>query len=333
MYVFFFGLSFKLKKKQSTSTQIALMTSAETDVAVFQNIANPAKVASSPRPSLVNQEDDGMSEFAESEFSNMFDNAVKNAPDKDYPEDASTMFSDANTPPAAPPSFAHASQIPEEPPPSAQPASQEPFDYNPSQGKMDQAFDGEDLEMEKQAVLMEIDDLRRQGLGISKNFTMDDSLESMQFEVRRHLAHLDEVRMVGMLTEMFKLALTGLEMGSKKFKLLDLDGYSAEVTSDMSRFTPSLTRLYRKYYRKAVWSPEAELGFALCSSVAMFHFRRSFYSGDRSSASQSNPGAGMPNPFNFGGPPPRDQGRQSNTTDSSPHSSDGNAEAPPPSFF
>ena len=96
---------------------------------------------------------------------------------------------------------------------------------------MDQAVADEDLLMEKQAILMELDHLKSQGVSITREFSMSDSLESMQFEVRRHLNHMDETRMVGMMTDAMKMGFTMLELASKRYGVLDLDGFSAEVTS------------------------------------------------------------------------------------------------------
>jgi len=299
----FFAVTKGAKKKHfNIWAQTQMAHSAETEVALFQNIANPEKTSTSPRPAdgaLEEQPDDDFEDG--SQFSSMFDEAVN---DSQFPGQNYNAM-----PPAATESTVMDDQIPEAAPsPPAFGGASQAFDYTPEPPAFGQVGPDEDVEMEKQAVLMELDHLKSQGITLSKAFSMVDTLESMQFEVRRHLSHLDETRMVGILNDMFKMALTGLEMGSKKFNFLDMDGYSAEVTSDMSRFTPALTRLYRKYYRKSVWSPEAEIGFALCSSVAMFHFRKKFYSGAPPQA-----GGGGASPFNFanmagmaagmGGPP------------------------------
>lgn len=301
--------------------------STPTEVAMFQNIANPGKIATSPRSSMADGaggESFDLNEDAQSEFSNMFAEARSHLPDSP-PHDGASTFSMGD---AAPLPRTTDSQ----PAPPSGSVPQQPFDYEPERPDLGRAaHDDEDVALEKQAVLLEIDDLRSQGMNITKQFSMDDSLESMQFEVRRHLAHVDEVRMVAMLTDMFKMGLTGFEMGSKKFNFLDLDGYSAEVASDMSRFTPAITRLYRKYYRRSVWSPEAELGFALCSSMAMFHFRKKFYDGTGSSGGGGGGGGGaMPNPFGFAAgaaPQPNPPPTEAAWSDA------GSDEQPPPSFL
>lgn len=302
------------------------LRSDETDVAVFQNMANPGKTAEVPRSVVEDVEQESFpAECQENELS-AFEAAFNAAIDvkSDLGSDAFD-FGAANSEqmPNSPPPLPRAHPPEDSAVPDNLPDDDgEPdlFTYEPEKPKMDFRVADEDLLMEKQAILIEIDHLRSQGVSITREFSMKDTLESMQFEVRRHLSHMDETRMVGMLTDMMKMGFTGLEMASKRYGVLDLDGYSAEITSDMSRFTPSMTRMYRKYYRKTVWSPEAELGFAIVSSIAMFHFRKKFYGNMGGSDSSGLPSAGG-NPFGFAMP-----GMQSGGPSSF------SEETPPPQF-
>jgi hypothetical protein len=308
------------------------MTSAESEAAMFLNMANPAKVSSSPRSvasglTAVSETPSIMTESEMTYPASGFAQAVERSMNGNQHTQAESQFEPKPNPKEQPQASAAPSHHPIE-----QPAAPEPdglFNYEPANPPM--AASSQEVDMEKQATLLEIDHLRAQGVTISKDFSMGDSLESMQFEVRRHLQHLDETRMVATLVDMFKMGLTGLEMASKKVNFVDLDGYSAEVTADMSRFTPAITRLYRKYYRKSVWSPEAELGFALCSSIAMFHFRKKFYSGGGgglgSMAAGMAAAAGMPQPAAARAPP-----HQSRQTPRPPFQTGHSDEEAPPGF-
>ena len=127
---------------------------------------------------------------------------------------------------------------------------------------------------------------------------MDDSLQSMQFEVRKHLMTGNETRTMNMMSDGMKLMFTGLEMANAKLgPVMDLDGWAAEITHDMSRFDPALRRLYRKYWRRTQLSAEYELLFAIMSSMVMFHFSKKIYGGGSPSAQQPN--NGMPDPSMF----------------------------------
>lgn len=129
--------------------------------------------------------------------------------------------------------------------------------------------------LEKQQVLLDMERLKLQGIQLSKHWTVDDRLDDMQFEVRRHLMHVDEQNNVSMLRDAMKLACTALEMGSVRFNMLDLDGWSNEVCGDMKRYDQPLGRLYRKYWKRGFSSsPEMELAFALVGSAGMFHFKK-----------------------------------------------------------
>lgn len=297
------------------------MTSAESEAAMFLNMANPAKVGSSPRSvasglTTVSEQPSNISEsemsYRNSDFAQAVERSIKtknHVPDQ-IPGNEPQSNANAGT-------YITSDHDEVE----NKYDSDGLFNYEPANPPM--ASSSLEVDMEKQATLLEIDHLRAQGVTISKDFNMTDTLESMQFEVRRHLQHLDETRMVATLVDMFKMGLTGLEMASKKVNFIDLDGYSTEVTADMSRFTPAITRLYRKYYRKSVWSPEAEMGFALCSSIAMFHFRKKFYSGG--GGGLGNMAAGMA--AAAGMPPAASQPRQPSHTSFRPSHSD--EEAPP----
>ena len=133
--------------------------------------------------------------------------------------------------------------------------------------------------LEKQSVLMELKRLQQHhGIKLSREYTMEDNLADMQFEIRRHLASVDEATSVKFMADGLKLMCTGLELANNKFgPFLELDGWSATVTSpeNMPRYDSALSRLYRKYWgRRSTMSPEMELGFALVSSIMMHHFQK-----------------------------------------------------------
>ena len=134
----------------------------------------------------------------------------------------------------------------------------------------------EDELMEKHAVLAELNQLQQQqGVYLSRSYSTQDSLDDLQFEVRRHLVGIDEVNMVRFMSDGMRLACTGLELANSKMgPFLELDGWATEVTSDMTRYNSALTKLYRKYWQRSAMSPEMELVMALVGSVVMHHFKQ-----------------------------------------------------------
>ena len=133
---------------------------------------------------------------------------------------------------------------------------------------------------EKQNVLMDIERLKGQGVTFSQEWTLDHSLDDMQYEVRRHMLHVEEKNNTKMLRDGMRMICTGVEMLNGRFKVLELNGWAADVCSDMSKYDPALGKLYRKYWRRSQSStPEMELATALLMSMGMHHFKRKLASG------------------------------------------------------
>ena len=134
---------------------------------------------------------------------------------------------------------------------------------------------GEALRLEKQAALLDLERLRISGVVLSRGYDMSDRLEDMRFEIQKHEAALDEKQMVSWMKSCLRVGLTGIEVGNKKFgPFLALDGWSAEITTDMEKFDMPMARLYRKYGRRSTMSPEMELAWIIFGSMGMFHFRQ-----------------------------------------------------------
>lgn len=129
--------------------------------------------------------------------------------------------------------------------------------------------------MAKQNILMDMERLKLQGITLSKTWTLVDRLDDMQFEVRRHMLHMEELNNITMMRDGLRLACAGFEMLNTKLGILDVQGWSSEATSDMDKYNTALGKLYRKYWRKSYGSsPEMEIAMGLVGSVGMYHFKR-----------------------------------------------------------
>lgn len=147
--------------------------------------------------------------------------------------------------------------------------------------------------LEKQSVLLDMERLKLQGIQFTKVWTLNDRLDDMQFELRRHLLHLDEINNMNFLRDGLRMACTGFEVLNRRWGLLELDGWSQEVCRDMSRYDNSMSRLYRKYWRRtSTTSPEMELGLALMGSIGMYHFKQ------KMSSQMFSSGPSVPRPSN-----------------------------------
>jgi len=130
--------------------------------------------------------------------------------------------------------------------------------------------------LEKQQMITDLQRLRdHHNVTLSRDWCMNDDIDDMSFELKRIMLHIDETNNVAVMRNGLQMACTGIEMLSKKFKVLDLDGWSAEVCADMSQHDRALARLYRKYWRRThSSSPEADLALSLIGSMGMFHMRK-----------------------------------------------------------
>ena len=157
------------------------------------------------------------------------------------------------------------------------------------------------------SVLLDLDRLRLRGVRLTKDYTVADTLDDMNFELQRHLANIEEESTVNMMRDVLRVLCTGAEMGNARFgPWLELDGWSAEVTSDINRFDPALSGLYRKYFRRGTSSPEMQMVTALAGSISVFHLKKKFLGG-KSSASSGGGGLDIgglaANLFTGGGAP------------------------------
>lgn len=134
----------------------------------------------------------------------------------------------------------------------------------------------EDEVLHKRTVLLDLQQLStRGGVKLTKEWTMDDRLEDMLLEMRRHSLAQDEKTNVTMMRDGMRLLITGIEMANNKLGLLDLDGWSTDVCRDLEKHDANLSRIYRKYWRRGTASsPEVSITMSLLGSMGMHHFRR-----------------------------------------------------------
>ena len=131
--------------------------------------------------------------------------------------------------------------------------------------------------LEKQTVLLDMERLKMQGVKLTREWGVDDSLDDMQFELKRLMLHVDETNNINMMRNTLQLACTGIEMLNTRMGVLDLQGWSEEVCRDMNKYDRSLGRIYRKYWRKSHSNnPEMDILLGLVGSAGTFHFRKSF---------------------------------------------------------
>ena len=129
--------------------------------------------------------------------------------------------------------------------------------------------------LEKQSLLLDLQRLKLQGIQLSKEWTINDKLEDMTLEIRRHTLHLDEMANIQTMRDGLRFVCTGIEMLNNRIGLLDLEGWSSEVCKDLGKHDANLSRIYRKYWRRTgSTSPELDITASLVASMGMYHFKQ-----------------------------------------------------------
>ena len=194
------------------------------------------------------------------------------------PEDSPPRREQVSTPPwqrpveqdPDPPPM-HAEEIVESDPPAADTGSKEEvsvprFEYTKR----------EDEELQKRSALFDLQQLRTDpNVTLTREWSMEDPLEDMLLEIRRHSIARDERTNVCMMRDGMRLMITGIEMLNNRMGILDLDGWSTEVCRDLEKHDPNLSRIYRKYWKRSTnSSPEMSIAMSVFGSMGMHHLRR-----------------------------------------------------------
>lgn len=131
-------------------------------------------------------------------------------------------------------------------------------------------------ELEKRSVLLDLQQLTvLHGITLTKEWTMEDPLEDMMLEIRRHTLTLDEKSNVTMLRDGLRLLVTGIEVVNNRMGLLDLDGWASEVCKDLHKHDANLSRIYRKYWKRSTSSsPELDIAMSIAGSMGFHHLKR-----------------------------------------------------------
>ena len=130
--------------------------------------------------------------------------------------------------------------------------------------------------LQKRTVLLDLQRIALQdGVTLTKEWTIEDRLEDMVLELRRHSLAQEEKTNVQMMKDGMKLMITGIEMVNTRYGILDLEGWSTDATRDINKHDANLSKIYRKYWRRGTSSsPEASIAMALVGSMGMHHLKK-----------------------------------------------------------
>lgn len=129
--------------------------------------------------------------------------------------------------------------------------------------------------LEKQSLLIDLQRMQvLHGVVLSKQWTVNDRIEDLTFEVQKHTLHQDEKANVNLMKDGLRLMCTGIELLNNRIGLLELDGWSSEACKDLDKHEANLCKLYRKYWRRQSSTPEVDIVTSMLASIGMYHFNK-----------------------------------------------------------
>lgn len=238
---------------------------SDTDVRLFLQLANPSVTAAPSQHDAIYEEDD--------EEAPDFESGVRDE-DEEYGEEEYEEDDDEDA--------LGDDDLPKDPPDKGYADEEEDDGYEEvgeRQRELTAApieMDSATLEVEKQSALLEIERLRAQGVKITKEYTLDDDLTVIQWEIRKQLMLIDEGNSISFMKDAMRLGFSGIEALNGKVKLLELEGWAAQASSEMAghKYDNSLSKIYRKYWRRGSSSPEMEIAFGILGSMGSYHFKK-----------------------------------------------------------
>ena len=237
---------------------------SNTDLKLFLNLSNPDKVDAEANGRIEEDDEDDGEEGEEGEEGEYDEEDGEEEEDGDEDGGLPNLLPSSSS---AAPSRAARSRV-------SQRAVEE--DAAPAPEPMSP----QDIEYHKTTVLLELDRLKAMGCKLTREYTIDDNLEEMEYEARRHVLHLEEQNNVNTLKDGMRLFVSGCEFANGKFgPFLNLDGFSQSVSNDLGagKYNLTLSKLHRKYFKTpGQSSPEMELAFSLMGAAAFHHFQRSY---------------------------------------------------------
>lgn len=127
----------------------------------------------------------------------------------------------------------------------------------------------------KMEALLEIELMKSHGIAITREYTVDDRLCDIQFEIRKQLLMEDEKTSIANMRGAIVVASKLMEVCNAKLgSPLELTGWSREVRRNRASYDAVLSRIHRKYQRRSNTAPEVALAMGLLSSIGFYHLKK-----------------------------------------------------------
>ena len=150
---------------------------------------------------------------------------------------------------------------------------------DPDNAPVPPPLSAEETLRQKFKVLRDLEQLERKGVSLSKQYTMESSLQEMQGEYETIVAEREKKASSKFQGRMLMAAVTGLEFLNNRFDPFDvrLDGWAEQVGENLDDYDEIFGELHEKYKSKARMAPEIKLMFQLAGSAIMVHMTNSMF--------------------------------------------------------
>ncbi len=137
----------------------------------------------------------------------------------------------------------------------------------------------DDLLKQKFIFIRKLDALEKQGISLSKKYTMDDSLDEMKGEFEMIKGEREKKSSVKFQGKMLMACVSGLEFLNQKFDPFDikLDGWAESIHENVGDYDDVFGELHEKYGGKTKMAPELKLLFMLGGSGFMLHMTNTMF--------------------------------------------------------
>ena len=137
----------------------------------------------------------------------------------------------------------------------------------------------EEVLKQKFSFIRKLEALEKQGVTVSRKYTMDDKLEEMQGEYEMIKSDISKRNSVKFQGKMLLAFASGIEFLNSKFDPFDinLDGWGEAINENINEYDEVFGELHEKYGSKAKMAPELKLLFMLGGSAAMLHMTNTMF--------------------------------------------------------
>ena len=159
--------------------------------------------------------------------------------------------------------------------------------YNDTKPKLS----ADQLRLNKVDAMRKLAELKGYGVTLSKDYSMDDDLDTMEFEYQMHRKIQEKKNYVKMMSEGMILLTNGIKMMNDKYNPFEisLSGWSSQVSNEIGNFYDILGEIYEKYHKPGTSiAPEIKLVGLLSFSafnLAMLKNMSSMFGGGASNRS------------------------------------------------